>query len=149
MDEQKISKEIRKVVFTLADGHQVEGEVFLSLFGAHHTGQQRVGDLLNDGENFLPVKTAQGFFLLNVRQIMAAKVGEAGEKDELMLLGQKYTVGITTVSGQELIADVHVNLPQTSSRVKDFFNQPQKFFRVFQGKDILYLNADYILYVKD
>ena len=44
MEEQKIAKNRRHVILTLADGSVVEGDVFLSLYEAHGHGQQRVGE---------------------------------------------------------------------------------------------------------
>ncbi|NIQ96476.1 MAG: hypothetical protein GWO11_05460 [Desulfuromonadales bacterium] len=149
MDEQRIAKEPRRIGLTLSDGRSLSGEVFLDLHDVHRRGSQRVGDLLNAEDFFLPVKTADGVFLVNIEQVMEVRVEAAAEKDELMLLGQRHTVRIHTVHGQEMIAELYVDRPQSSSRAKDYFNQPLRFFRVFQGDEVIYLNPANILYIRD
>ncbi|HKL49090.1 MAG TPA: hypothetical protein VJ882_05495 [Desulfuromonadales bacterium] len=149
MDEQKIAKQARLVHLTLSDGSSFPAEVFLGLCAARHSGGQRVGDLLNGKEFFLPVKTADGVFLVNIEKVMEVRVGAATETDDLDFFGQKHTVRIHTVHGPELIADIYVNLPQTFSRPKDYFNQPLHFFRIFQSDEVIYLNPASILYIRD
>jgi hypothetical protein len=149
MDEQKITKESRTVRLTLSDETTVEGEIFLNLFEAHTGRPERVGTLLNREIVFLPVKTVEGVFLVNLQQVVTVQVAAAEEQDELMLLGQQHTVRIHTTTGQELIADIYVDLPQTSSRTKDYVNQPHRFFRLFRDDEITYINPDYILYLRD
>jgi hypothetical protein len=149
MDEQRIEKVTQKVHFELADRHQLDGEVFLRLYESHHTGHQMVGDLLNESLSFIPVKTAGGVFLLSASQIVTAAVSSESEKDDLMTLGKQYTVRIKTTLDEEIRGDIFVNLPEESSRVKDYFNQPARFFPLFQPASILYINRQFILTVQE
>ena len=149
MEEQKIAKNRRQVIFTLADGSEVQGEVFLSLYEAHHQGSQRVGELLNGEEVFLPVKTANGTVHLNVANIIKAITPEDAELHELMMLGKKYTVRITTLHGEAIEGDIFVDLPQDRSRVSDYLNRPERFFRLFMPGHIVYVGARFILEVRD
>lgn len=149
MEEQKIAKNRRHVILTLADGSVVEGDVFLSLYEAHGHGQQRVGELLNGEEAFLPVKTIEGTVHLNVSNIIKACTSSEAERTELMMLGKKYTVQIATLNGETIKGEIFVDLPQDRSRVSDFLNQPDRFFRVFTPEDIVYIGSRYILAVRD
>lgn len=149
MDDQKIAKNLRPVIFTLADGKQVEGDVFLSPYEAHRHGPQRVGELLNSEETFLPVKTAEGTLQLNVANIIKAITPAEEELDELMMLGKKYTVGITTLCSKEISGNVFVDLPQSRSRVSDYLNQPQRFFPIIVHENIVYIARRFILSVRD
>lgn len=149
MDERKIEKQTQVVVFGMSDHREINGEVFLRLYEAQHTGRQKVGDLLNDQQLFIPVKTLQGPVLLNVSQIVTVTVGSGFEKDDLMILGKKYTVCIRTTQNIEIKGDIFVNLPEEVSRVKDYFNQSLQFFAIFQHSSIIYINRHFILSVQD
>ena len=112
MDNQRITKETCDVLFSLADGRKVWGEVFLNLYGAHHDGPQRVGELLNGDESFVPIKSEEGTELIHLMQLVSAQVDAASELDELMTLGEHYCVRIKTILGQDLEAEVYVDLPE-------------------------------------
>jgi hypothetical protein len=149
MSDYRIVMQKRQVALVLADGSRLEGEVFLNLYEAHHIGPQRLGDLLNSDIRFLPVQTASGIQLVNVERIVSAQTGGSEEADELMRLGEKHRIRITTLLRDEIVADLYVNLPEISNRVKDGLNRAQRFLPLFLEEDVLYLNTSYILLVQD
>jgi len=149
MDNAKISKNTREVLLLLSDGSLVQGEVFLSLYEAHHSGPQRVGDLLKQEPAFIPVKTAEGTRLINIQQIMMAKIRAEWERDELFTLGEKYKIRILTLDHQEIEADVFVNMPNGFCRVKDYLNQSLRFYTFFVPFYVLYINPSFILSIQD
>jgi hypothetical protein len=148
MTDQRIIKERRPALFTLADGSEVKGEVFLNLYEARRMGPQRVGELLNGEEAFLPVATAEGMVHLNVSNIVTACTETHSEWDDLETLGRKYAVRIRTHLG-EISGDVFVNLPREHSRVSDFLNQPGRFLRISGPEETVYVASRYILSVRD
>jgi hypothetical protein len=147
MDERKVEKQTQEVDFELSDGSAVRGAVFLRLYEAHHSGHQRVGELLNEEPSFIPVRTDQGGFLLNTARIAVARIRADSEADELMMLGKQYPVRVRTVQGKEIEGVVCVNLPEEFSRVKDYFNQPVRFFAILQPGFVTYINRQSILSV--
>jgi hypothetical protein len=149
MDEQKIVKNRRQVLFTLADGSTVEGKVFLSLYEACHEGPQRVGELLNSDDGFIPVETAGCMTHLNIINIVTAQTPLIEEGDELMRLGEQYRVQITTALGTVIEGQVFVNLPHDRNRVSDYLNQRDRFCRVFLAEKIVYVGTRFILSVRD
>lgn len=149
MDDQKITKSRRNVIFTLADGSTVEGKVFLSLYEACHEGPQRVGDLLNSVDAFIPVDTPNGMLHLNIVNIVTAHTPISAEKHELMTLGAKHGVQITTSLGSVIDGEVFINLPHERNRVSDYLNQGERFCRVFLSEQIVYIGCRYILTVTD
>jgi len=149
MDERKIEKQTQEVVFEMSDRSVVSGKVFLGLYEAHHTGRQKVGDLLNEQLSFVPVKTVRGAVLLNMSHIVTVTVRSEVEKDDLMTLGKKYAVRIKTTQGKEVKGDIFVDLPEETSRVKDYFNQTFYFFTIFQATSIIYINRQFILSVEN
>ncbi len=149
MADQKIVKNRRLVVFTLADGSTVEGKVFLSLYEACHERPQRVGELLKGDDAFIPVETADGMIHLNIINIVAAQTSLGEEGDELMRLGEPYKVQIATTLGTVIEGQVFVNLPHDRSRVSDYLNQGDRFCRVFFAEKIVYVGTRFILSVRD
>lgn len=149
MTEQKIAKNRQQVVFSLADGSEMEGDVFLSLYEAHRQGPQRVGELLNGRDTFIPLKTADGTVHLNIRNVIKARIPTEQERHDLMMLGKKYRVRIATLQGETIEGDIYVDLPRDRSRVSDYLNQPERFLRIFVSGHIVYMARRLILTVRD
>ncbi len=149
MDERRIEKENCPVLFELYDGSEIEGDVFLRLYEAHHAGLQKVGDLLNEETRVIPVRTKKGTLLLNRSRIASAKVRTELERDDLMTLGKKYAVALKMIRGKEIQGDIYVNLPDGFCRVKDYFNQPIQFFPLIQSEFVVYINRELVLFVQD
>jgi hypothetical protein len=149
MDDRKITVTTQPVIFELIDGSKIDGEVYLRLHEARHTGPQKVGDLLNEPLSFIPVKTDRGHILLNASQIVSVSVDLVPEKTDLLTLGKRYAVRIKTILQQEIRGEIFVNLPEESSRIKDYFNQPCRFSPLFQPALVVYVNRHFILSVQE
>jgi hypothetical protein len=149
MDDKRIEKRTRSVTVRLSDGSTVEGEVFVGLLAARHSGPERVGGVLNSDEDLIPVKTGPGVVLLNRDQIVLVRTDREDEDDELTTLGEARSVQIKTVAVGDIAGTVYVNLPQ-GSRVTDFFRQDLLFFPIFPQDDtVLYVNRRFILLIRD
>jgi hypothetical protein len=148
MIDQKIDKQRRDVLFTLADGSEVAGEVFLRLYEAHRPGPQRVGELLNGEDRFIPVATADGMVHLNVLNVVTARTSAVAEWDDLEGLGRKYAVRVTTRLG-EITGEMFVNMPEENCRVSDYLSRPNRFFQVLVPDYVLYVGARFILFLRD
>ena len=148
MDEGRIEKATRRARLVLSDGREVHGDVFVGLYEPHHVGPQRVGELLNEQEAFIPVKTDEGVLLVNRTRVISVTLPADREQDDLVTLGKRYEVRVTTTHG-ELKGAIFINLPETSARVRDYFNQPLPFLALFQSQTVAYLNRDFIVLVQD
>lgn len=148
MDEGRIQKATRPAKIILSTGREIRGHVFVGLYDSHHSGPQRVGELLNEEKPFVPVKTAKGVLLINRTHIVSATLPTNLERDDLVTLGKRYQVRVTTTRG-EVRGVVFVNLPDGATRVADYFNQPAQFLPIFQTRTVLYLNREFILLVRD
>ena len=150
MNEQRIDKTTRLVRFVLFDGTTLEGEVFLRLFEARHSGPQRLGELLNDDDDpFIPLRCDASTLLVNRDRIMLATTPLAEELDELFLLGTRHQVTLSTLHKESLEGEIYVNLPQGSSRAKDYFNQKLTFYTLIKGETVHYIHRSFILTVQD
>jgi hypothetical protein len=148
MDDGRIEKATRRARLVLSDGRDIRGEVFVGLYDPHHVGPQRVGELLNEASAFMPVRTGKSVLMVNRAHIVAVTLPADRERDELAMLGKRYTVRVKTTRG-EFRGAVFVNLPEVSTRVTDYFNQPVHFLPLFQARTIVYLNRDFIVHVQD
>lgn len=148
MTDQVIAKQRRRVLFTLIDGSEIEGDVFLRLYEARHFGPQRVGELLNGEYGFIPVATDHGLVHMNIVNIVTARVSAEEEWDDLERLGKNYSVRIKTRLG-EIGGEMFVNLPEENCRVSDYLGQADRFLRIFSGKEIVYIGVRFVLAVQD
>lgn len=152
MNGRKIQKLSRTVVFTLTDGSQIEGDVFLRLYTQSHDSVQRLGELLNDeGNYFIPVKTMDetAVTLLNLDHVVSVQTERQTETEDWLVLGKNHPVTIKTFNQEPLEGEIFINLPNDSCRAKDFFNQHLKFFPLFQANHVVYVNYRHILSVTD
>lgn len=149
MVDRKIVKNQRSVLFTMVDGSMLEGKVFLSLYDACHLGPQRVGELLNRADAFIPVQTANGTIHLNIMNVVDACTPIQEEQNELMTLGERHRVQITTSLGTVIHGEVFVDLPHDRCRVSDYLNQGDRFCRVCLPEEIVYIGSRFIISVRD
>ncbi len=149
MGKNKIEKGARTAKFQLSNGNWIEGETYLSLYDEHHLGAQKMDDLLSRGDRFIPVKTETGVVLLNVSHILQAKIDSQQEEDDLMRLGEKHTVTVKTILGEEIRGEIYISLPDGRTRVKDYANATSGFFRLFLDDVIVYLNPKLVLSIHD
>ncbi|WP_029918384.1 hypothetical protein [Pelobacter seleniigenes] len=149
MENQRISVETRAVRITLRTGVQLEGELFLQMHGAHQFGPQRVGEVLNGAEPFIPLRHEGKIDLLNLHQVIAVETPASDEFDELLRLGKEYRVEVHMTAGPALQLATFVSLPDEHNRIKDFLNQGRKFLLFLQDDRVVYLAGKEIVRVID
>ena len=149
MEDQRISVDTRPVEMILSDDSRIEGEVFLKLQGARHSGPQRVGDLLNGEELFLPVRRDGKVCMVNLDQVVSVAVAADQEFDPLLELGKEHRICVVPAAGEPLDVRIFVNLPGGHVRVKDFLNQPKRFLQLLHSERVVYIARKRILRVDD
>ncbi len=149
MDDQRIIVETCEVKLTMVNGLAIRGETFLQLQGVNLTGPQRVGEILNDEEIFLPLRTNNHIELVNLEQVVSVSLPAELEFDPLLALGEEYQVRVEPVAGDMVEARIFVNLPGNKSRVKDFLNQKKRFIPFLQEDRVIYFARKRILRVTD
>lgn len=149
MDDQRISVARRSVKLTLSNGTKLNGETFLQLHGEHLTGLQRVGEILNGGDIFLPFRHGDSVELVNLEQIVSVEVDAEEEFDPLLALGEEHQIKVEPITGEVFDVRIFVNLPGGQNRVKDFLNQKKRFLLLLQDDRILYVARNKILRIQD
>ncbi len=149
MNDERIDKKKKKVHFTLTDGTEIIGEIHLSLYSTNRMAPQRIDELLNEGISFIPVETAEGYILLNSANIMLARTETEKSIHDPIMIGKKYKVHITTLFAENLEVDLFISLPEGFQRVKDYLDQNIRFLTFFTPGQILCINRNCILFIRD
>lgn len=145
MDDQPIVVETCRIELLMVNGLRISGEILLQLQGVYLTGPQRVGEILNDDDTFLPIRTNGRIQLVNLEQVVAVSLSAEFEFDPLLALGEEHRVRVEPVVGDAVDARIFVHLPGNNSRVKDFFNQKKRFLLFLDEDRVLYLARKRIL----
>jgi hypothetical protein len=149
MDDQRIIVETCQISMVMVNGLRIHGETFLQLQGVYLTGPQRVGELLNGDETFLPVRDGSKVQLVNLEQVVSVSLSAELEFDPLLTLGEEHRVWVEPVAGDTIEARIFVNLPGNKSRVKDFLNQKVRFLPFLDNDRVVYFARKRILRVTD
>lgn len=150
MSDRRISVVTRQIRLLLSTDEELSGETFLHLHGEHDTGGlQRLDEVLNGRELFLPVRQQQSVALINLQQVVAVTAARHEELDPLLTLGQEHTVRVEPIVGPPLKVSLFANLPDGKTRVKDYLNQDKRFLLFLDDELVIYLARDKILRVED
>jgi hypothetical protein len=149
MDDQRIIVETCQIEMVMVNGLRIHGETFLQLQGVYLTGPQRVGELLNGDETFLPVRAGSQVQLVNLEQVVSVSLAAELEFDPLLTLGEEHRVRVEPVAGDAIEARIFVNLPGDKSRVKDFLNKKTRFLLFLDNDRVIYFARERILRVTD
>jgi len=145
-DDLRVPKRRAQVEVLLPDGSAREVTVFLAEFAPRHSGPERLSDLLNAADDFVPALdvAADAMTFLNRHGIAAARVGREWELAEEAPSGEKHEVEITLVGGTTLRGTVTVVLPPGRTRLLDFLNDAQPFLRLAESEKIALVNKRHI-----
>lgn len=141
-DDLRVVKQQEQVGLFMADGTIFEGTVFLAQYAMHHSGKQRVLDLLLEADRFLPMKAGDGTFHL-ICKGMISHVRCAVYLEE----GLEYTerqVCISFLGNEQLQGTVKLDLPAYSARLTDYINTGNEFFPLFSNDHSYLVNRSLI-----
>ncbi|TYO98125.1 hypothetical protein EDC39_10862 [Geothermobacter ehrlichii] len=149
MSEQRLATEAMAATLHLGNGEVLRGELFLQMVSSRHGGRQRVGELLNDEECFIPVRTPTQVVLVNLDRVVSVTVARSEQEEGMLTLGEHHRVRFILGDGRSLVADIFVNLPESRGRVKDFLNQKVRFLTCLQPDRVIYVNPAFLQLVDD
>ncbi|MBW2008271.1 MAG: hypothetical protein JRJ16_09555 [Deltaproteobacteria bacterium] len=127
MKKQELKLEtVQKRAEIRQEGESIlSGDFFLSVISPNGQGPERIIDLLNGEKRFLPFRLEGGeVILLRRREILTVvPVG----------LFRKIVAEIRLTSGDTLKGHIFADLPESHSRLSDFFNRCGDFFYLEAG----------------
>jgi hypothetical protein len=129
-----------------------EGLVFVAEFSEHTRGAERVGEVLNHPEAFLPVRDADAdrVYLYNKRSIACLTVLEPDRREwevEELEFSPAEKVEVTLTDGQVLRGIAYLDPRPEKSRVSDLLNRPEEFMVLVREEGVTYVSKRHILRV--
>lgn len=122
--------------------------LFLAEAASHHSGPERPGDLLNGGDDFVPAfdEDAGAMTFLNRAGLAAVRVaGREAEADgEDLTLPTEHEVEVVLQDGLALRGLVSYLRPPERSRLVDFLNEAEPFFRLLEERAVVLVNKRHV-----
>jgi len=145
-DELRVPKRRAQVEVLLPGGAARQVTVFLAEFASRHTGPERLSDLLNAADDFVPAVDVltDSMTFLNRHGIAAARVAREWELGEDLSGGDQHDVEITLIDGTILRGTVAFTMPPERSRLLDYLNDTQPFVRLAEKEKVALVNKRHI-----
>lgn len=142
-DELKVPKRRAQVEVLLPGGAARQVTVFLAEYAPRHSGPERLSDLLNAHDDFVPALdvATDTMTFLNRHTIAAARVAR---EMELADEGDAHEVEITLVDGTTLRGSVTFLMPPDRSRLLDYLNDAPPFVRLAETERVSLVNKRHI-----
>lgn len=146
----RVRKQILAVDLALSGIAPRQVEVFLAEREIPRNRRQRLFDLLERGTTFLPARDmATGVWeILNrdlvvwVRVALASFAEDEESSDELFDIRQRVRVDLS--SGETLTGELLYSAAETLTRVTDYMNQTDQFFRLWTEDDLLLVRKSFV-----
>jgi hypothetical protein len=141
-DELKVPKRRVQVEVLIPGGGARQVIVFLAEFAPTHTGPERLSDLLNAEDEFVPALdvATDTMMFLGRHSIAAARVAHEWELGEQPEEGVQHDVEITLTDGTPLRGSVFFVPPHAGSRLLDYLNDEQTFVRLAEPEKVALIN---------
>lgn len=134
-EQFRVPKTPVQVELTLEGGERIAGKVFVLPTGSPHEGREKVIELLEEPQTFMPVQTERESRLVQKRRIVAIRVEgqyDAGLEDPYMAAIPRAAVVIHLVGLPDEVAAIEgtlrLNMPPGQMRVLDYLNHADHFF---------------------
>ncbi|HZX95937.1 MAG TPA: hypothetical protein VFE90_15550 [Myxococcales bacterium] len=114
--------------------------VFLAEAVASHAGPERLADILNGQDEFIPAfdEQAAAMTFLNRAAVALARMTGQVEVDGAndVTVSSEHDVEITLLDGSRLRGLISYSLPSDRSRLVDFLNDATPFFQLVEGDSV-------------
>ncbi len=152
-EEFRVPKTAVRVDVLLDGGRLVSGEVHAASEPGTPLGRERVLDLLQADEHFLPITGAEGARLVNKNRIVAVRVAEPQDAgiDEVDEIDVHALIEVRLARVPEerslLRGTVAIAMPPGRTRVLDYLNGVGPFLPLATGEGMLLVARRYVLEV--
>ena len=152
--EFRIEKRRGSATVTLSSGLTTRGCFFTAGGSPQHDGPERIGELLNNADGFLPfeIHETEGTrtVLYNRSHVVLVGLNE-NEEDQRpgYAVATRRLVSILLSNGQRVVGVVRVYRPQGRDRLSDWTRQPDAFRYLETGDMTVLVNAAHIVDVSE
>jgi len=137
----KIETIKKRATVYFPEGSQVSGNFFVAALCAYREGSELITELLAKDKNYIPFEADSGETVLIRKENMMMIFLEEDAADNYLPGYKQVPVNIHLLTGQILTGKVSFALPETHSRLSDFLNTREAFFRLeTDGKNYLIQN---------
>lgn len=157
MDEDatayRIPKEAVEVDLRVEGGLALHGRVFATSVVPHHSGPERVLDMLNrEGHPYLPVKGEEGGVLIHKDRIL--RVRSLDERDKRLTFGDpgdldEALVRLLLAGAEKLDGRIVLEGPPERRRLLDYLNAAPRFFPLLCEDGTWLVNQDFLVSVRE
>ena len=148
----RVPKNPLEVELALQGARPRRVEIFLAEHGSHDFNRQKVLELLDEADSFLPVRDLETgrWESFNSRAIVwigmsASSIGAEGSADELF--EHRRSIRVELASGDWLHGEVLYSASDSGPRLVDHLNRSERYFRLWRGDRVLLVNKDRVLTV--
>jgi len=149
MSEYRVEKRREAAELTLTTGATVAGYFFLSGSSHHHTGPERVGDVLNVDTGFFPFESEFGeTALYNRAHVLTVSLPTPvieAQLDAGYDVATRHTVKVLLTNGETLTGNVVVYRPPGHERLSDYAHSDERFRYVELPDRTILVNSAHIV----
>jgi len=156
MSEFRVEKRRAEAELTLSSGGLLQGWFFLSGSSATHAGPERVADLLNAENGFLPFEVPAGntpdTVLINRSHLIAVRLIEQTTEAQLdpgYVVATERHVEMLLSNGETLSGAVRVYRPQGRDRLSDYARSSDVFRYVENAEGTFVVNSAHIVQLRE
>ena len=146
----RVRKDPFEVELALAGRAPRRVELYLAEHGSHGFSRQRVLDLLEQGNGFLPavdVETGrwETFNANAVSWIGMSRDSVEAESAGDELFEHRKVVRLTLTGGVSLEGEVLYSAPDGEARLVDYLNRPERFLRIWNGEQVYIVRKETVV----
>jgi hypothetical protein len=146
MEPLKVPKRRVVIDVAFADGESRRVAVFLSELASAHGGQERVADLFNGAQEFIPAAEIEGAAMSFLARDAIAVVRSdepLWDRDEVNL-PDEHEVEVLLGNGQSVRGLLSYVLPPERCRVVDYLNEEAPFFALLEDGRTALVNKRHV-----
>jgi hypothetical protein len=137
----KIATILKRAIVYFPENSQMSGNFFVSVMSEYRDGGELISELFAKDKKYIPFESDQGeIVLLRIENIMMVHI-EEDVADNYLPGFKQVQVSVNLMTGQIIHRKISFALPETHSRLSDFLNSRDAFFRLdVDGKNYLVQN---------
>ena len=153
MSEYRVAKVRADAELTLTTGARVKGCFFLWAVSQVHPGPERVGDLLNEHEDFFPFELESGgTAVYNRAHLVVVRLPASMAEVKLEPgydVAKRHLVSMLLSTGNRIVGTISVFQPSGRDRLSDYARHGERFRYIETNDDTLIVNSAHLVELQE